>query len=85
MKLGHYWQLSLVQRSRGTFTLLKLPATKYVKECLEEVAKASKLLKLLLNLGIGGYCDCWTMLFGSRKSCYDSQWLLTGHYFKHCN
>ena len=47
-----------MQRSRGTFTLLKLPATKYVKECLEEVAKASKLLKLLLNLGIGGYCDC---------------------------
>ena len=36
----------------------------------------------MLDLGIGGHCDCWTKLFGGHKPCHDSQWPLTGGYFK---
>ena len=36
-------------------------------------------------LGIGGHGDCSAKLFGSHKHCCDSQWPLTGCYFKHWN
>ena len=39
---------------------------------------------MLLHLGIGSHGDRSTKLFGSHKPCYDSQWLLTSHYFKRC-
>ena len=39
---------------------------------------------LLLHLGTGSHGDSSMKLFGSHKLCYDGQWPLTGHYFKHC-
>ena len=38
---------------------------------------------MLLHLGIGGHGDCPKKLFSGHKPCYDGQWQLTGHYFKH--
>ena len=35
--------------SRGTFTLLKLPATKYVKECLRRSCKGIKIIKVVVK------------------------------------
>ena len=38
----------------------------------------------MLRLGIDGHGDHSTKLFADHKLCYDGQWLLAGHYFKHC-
>ena len=38
----------------------------------------------MLRLGIDGHGDHSTKLFADHKLCYDGQWPLTCHYFKHC-
>ena len=40
--------------------------------------------KLLLHLDIGSHDDHSTKLFVGHKRCNNSQWLLTGRYFKCC-
>ena len=39
----------------------------------EEIANESKLVKVLLQLGIGSHCHRWIKLFDGLKRCYDGQ------------
>ena len=50
------------------FTCLLRSMAKIVQE---EIANESKLVKLLLHLGIGSHCNCWMKLLSSLKCCYD--------------
>ena len=55
----------------------------YGKDCFRKNCRGIKLNKRCqLYLGSGGHGDCLARVFGGHKGFYNSQWPLTGHYFK---
>ena len=77
--LNRLW--NVLVEDLGYLTRLLQSMTKIIQE---EITRESKLVKVLLHLGIDGHCDRWMKLFGGLKRCYDNQWLLNDRYFERC-